>query len=240
MNIYNSTNYLRYLKSRIHRLFTFNIVSIRKAYERFRNLKKLGYTADQLASKAYIFYTIHQPDEAQTIIRGYHNISEIELIRIICYNLTSSVSLVVKLHPRVEYTYSNAFMKELTQIPNLVLAKSGEDSLALARNSLCVLTISSSIWMECLLENIPCFTFGRGAFDAFDNYPYSVGIDTLTNVIKLPPSGLRRDLRFDENLVNSIYQNSFAHERNAFSLDAHIRLGDAIFYLCSKMKTDRR
>ena len=190
-NLLNS-DLLRFIKSKTHRFLTFNAIGIQKLYERFRKLHELGIAANDLTPKSYIFYTIHQPDEAQTMIPGYHNINEIELLRIISYNLPISKKLVVKLHPRVEHTYSNAFMKELNEIPNLIIAKSREDSLVLARNSMCVFTISSSIWMECLLENIPCFTFGRGAFDAFQPYPYHIGVDTLKDIIHIVESGFER------------------------------------------------
>ena len=236
INLLNS-NFLRYFKSKTHRFLTFNAIGIQKLYERFRKLNELGLTANDLKRKSYIFYTIHQPDEAQTMIRGYHNITEIELLRIISYNLPISKKLVVKLHPRVEHTYSNAFIKELKQIPNLIIAKSREDSLVLARNSMCVFTISSSIWMECLLENIPCFTFGRGAFDAFHPYPYHIGIDTLTDIIQRVEHGFERDLNFDDNLVKSIYRNSFQYERNAFSQCSHRKLGDAILKLCNGIES---
>ncbi len=235
------SNVIRYFKSRMQRLLSFRLVGYRKIYERFRKLNKMGLSAKELSSETYIFYTIHQPEEAQTMVRGYHNIDETELLRIVCFNLPPSIKLVVKLHPRVEHTYSNVFIKELTQISNLIFARSGEDSLVLARNSLAVLTISSSIWMECLLENIPCFTFGHGAFDAFHDYPYRIGIDTLKGVIKSIETGFERNRIFDEKLAKSIYQNSFSFERNAFSQDAHRHLGDAIINLCKsniKRKTN--
>lgn len=229
---FRKTNFVRYLKSRLHRLLDFEIVILRKFYERFRRADKIGFTASELKGKEYIFYTVHQPAEAQTIVRGYHNIDELELLRIICHSLPPTVQLVAKLHPRVEHCYSNNFLKNLQKIPNLIIAKSNEDSIVLASNSKGVLTISSSIWMECLLMNIPCFTFGKGAFDAFQGYPYRVKIDTVKSVVASLNSDYERDRVFDERLVKSIYSNSFFFERNALSKDVHRHLGSAIIKLC--------
>ena len=124
-------------------------------------------------------------------------------------------------------------------IPNLIVAKSSENSLALASNSCGVLTISSSIWMECLLMNIPCFTFGRGAYDAFDDYPYQVSIDKVKDIIMLMTRGFKRNRVFDQKLAKKIYANSFNFERNAFSNDMHINLGDAIIRLCNINKINK-
>jgi hypothetical protein len=229
--LFRNSRFFWFLFSRYKRLVRFETRILMKFLERFRRSHEIGISFKELINKNYIFYTVHQPEEAQTIIRGYHNIDELELIRLISYNLPPSVKLVVKLHPRVEYTYTNKFLKQLKGLPNVLIAKSRIDSLDIAKNSRGVMTISSSIWMECLILNIPCYTFGHGTFDAFEKYPYRITIEKIYLIAKKLISDSSRDRVFDKDLLNKLYQNSFSFERNAVDANSYKGLARAISQL---------
>jgi hypothetical protein len=85
--------------------------------------------------------------------------------------------------------------------------------------------------MECLILNIPCYTFGHGTFDAFEKYPYRITIEKIYLIAKKLISDSSRDRVFDKDLLNKLYQNSFSFERNAVDANSYKGLARAISQL---------
>ena len=188
----------------------------------------------------YVFFPLHQPNEAQTLVRGGHFHDELFLLDYISKEIPSGCRLICKMHPRVEFQYDKSWLKRLNKLESVEVIDSGLDSVEIMRNAVVTVTINSSVWMESMILNLPCLTFGRGYFSWNTDYPYQVDLDNFLTKYKLAESKNLVNQEFNKVFLNSHYAQAFLMKRIKGSTLTPKWLGNAIFYLNSSVGRQKK
>ncbi|MBD8552718.1 capsular polysaccharide export protein, LipB/KpsS family [Sphingomonas sp. CFBP 8764] len=160
---------------------------------RFSSVTSLFQQAVQ--SPAYFLYPLHFHPEASTSVLAPDFIDELSVIRAIAFRLPVNVKLVVKEHPSATALQPLSFYRALDALPNVELVAPGLNAKELARRSLGVICITSTLGFEAAVLNKPVICFGDVLFGYFPNVrmvdSYTTLDDTLAwamNYLPVDPS----------------------------------------------------
>jgi hypothetical protein len=224
--------YYRSKKKTLLRLFFFEAQIQKKILYRLRSFfsKNIDSCGEYPKGK-YIFFPLHQPNEAQTLVRGggYHD--EIFLLDYITKTMPNDCKLVCKMHPRVEFQYDRSWISKIKNMDSVELVDSRLDSVEIMKNSVVTVTINSSVWMESMILNLPCLTFGKGYFSWDSEYPYQVDLNSFLIKYKLAESKNLVNKKFNISFLNEHFAQAFLMKRIKGSSLTPKWLGNAIYYL---------
>ena len=137
----------------------------------FRKMKAYAWkknAADEIPDEKFIFFPLHMPGEAQTLIRGYPFINDVEVLYQLSLIVPSNIKIVVKEHPGYEGWKSLYELDLIKIMPNVTMVKSSISSHDLIKKSEFVVTINSSVWFESLAFNKNVITLGKGIFTGLE------------------------------------------------------------------------
>ncbi len=117
----------------------------------FRNLNN---------DKDFFLFPLHFQPEASTSVYATYYCDQLNTIKNISLTLPLPYKLYLKEHPVAVGTRPRSFYKKLEEIPNVVLISPYEDTEKLIRNSLGVVTLTSTIGMEAALIGKPVYVLG--------------------------------------------------------------------------------
>jgi hypothetical protein len=121
-------------------------------------------TQTTLPQGKFIFFPLHMPGEAQTLVRGYPFYDDIATLIQLSSMLPPDVLIVAKEHPGYEGWLPLDALRRLRLCPNIVLARSSISSHKIIAQCLGIVTINSSVWFEAFAFNKPTICLGRGVF----------------------------------------------------------------------------
>jgi len=169
-------------------------------------------------SKYYIF-PIHYQPEASTVVASPRHSDQLNLIKNLSFSMPAGTKLVVKEHvsnigfPDVE------FYRAVKSYPNVILASHNCNIKELIRNSLGVITITSTAGFEALLLNKHVYYFG----DVFYTYhPNAIKLDAWEEAEKI--LGNSNELHKFDNVAFLVaykrytYEGRIDFERHDFSI----------------------
>lgn len=134
---------------------------------RFRSVTRLFQ--HEVKTTAYFLYPLHFHPEASTSVLAPDFIDELSVIRSIAFRLPVNVKLVVKEHPSATALQPLSFYRALDALPNVELVAPGLNAKELARRSLGVICITSTLGFEAAVLNKPVICFGDVLFGYFPN-----------------------------------------------------------------------
>ena len=146
---------LHFAKKRIQRIFDWYITKSKGLYERPDTESEQGY---------FLFPLQYQP-EASTLILAPNFCNQYEVIRNIAISLPIGIKLYVKEHKTFLGTRGPNFYKKILAFPNVELVDPFMNTVKLIRNSLRVITITSTVGYEALLLNKPVICLGNVFYD---------------------------------------------------------------------------
>lgn len=177
------------------------VVMRRTFMRKFRAKKLHRYYSPPIDGERYLLYPLHYHPEASTSVLSGTYLNEYEVIRNIAFNLPEGIQLYVKDH-RSAYGFPDlSFYDAITRLPNVRLIEPFAKTKQLIRNSLAIITLTSTVGYEALLLGKKVFLFG------------SVFYQFHPNVIRITdPSDLFRQLKTNldkDSLVDSGYNLKF-------------------------------
>lgn len=139
----------------------------------------------------YFLYPLHQQPESSTSVYATYYCDQLNAVKNISLSIPMPHKLYVKEHPVSNGTRSNKFYKELRKIPNVVLISPYENIKKLVKNSLGVITLTSTVGLEAILACKPAYVLG----DVFYSYhPLCRKVENfeeLENKIKQDLTGIK-------------------------------------------------
>ena len=126
-----------------------------------------NYSVKKIPEYKFVFFPLHMPGEAQTLVRGYPFINDVEVLYQLSLIVPSNIKIVVKEHPGYEGWKSMQELNLIKIMPNVTLLESTISSHEIIEKSQFVITINSSVWFESLAFNKAVITMGRGIFSGF-------------------------------------------------------------------------
>jgi len=125
-------------------------------------------SVSSIPSVPFIFFPLHMPGEAQTLVRGYPFINDVEVVQQVSLTLPAEFILLIKEHPGYEGWKSMQELNVIKSLPNVVLVNSEISSHDLIDRAEGIVTINSSVWFEALAFETPVITLGNGTFTGTD------------------------------------------------------------------------
>lgn len=108
----------------------------------------------------YFLYPIHQQPESSTSVYATYYCNQLNTIKNITLSLPMPCKLYVKEHPVSAGTKPDSFYKELKKIPNVILISPAENLENLVKNSLGVISLTSTVGLEAALAGKPVYVLG--------------------------------------------------------------------------------
>jgi hypothetical protein len=121
-------------------------------------------TTNQLPQGRFLFFPLHMPGEAQTLVRGYPFFDDVATLIHLSAMVPSDVLIVAKEHPGYEGWIPLDALRRLKLCPNVVLARSCISSHKIIAACTGIVTINSSVWFESFAFRKPVIALGRGIF----------------------------------------------------------------------------
>lgn len=138
----------------------------------------------EVHAPAYFLYPLHYHPEASTSVLAPDFVDELSVIRAIAFRLPVSVKLVVKEHPSATALQPLSFYRALDALPNVELVGPGLNSKALARKSIGVICLTSTLGFEAAALNKPVICLGDVLFGYFPNVRMVSDYSALNNALE--------------------------------------------------------
>ena len=201
-------------------LLSFSMVS-RSVARKFR-LKFIDkfYTKQEVLKslkEEYLLYPLHYHPESSTSVLSSAYLDEYEVIRNIAFNLPAGVYLYVKDHVSAHGFQAVSFYKGISSLPNVRLISPFEDTKKLIRESLAVITLTSTVGYEALLLGRKVFLYGE-VFYKF--HPNVILIDNPAKLFEIFKCHLRASAinvdDYNVNFVSAYYLGTYPGILNLF------------------------
>jgi len=115
---------------------------------------------DLNGDKDFFLFPLHFQPEASTSVYATYYCDQLNTIKNIALTLPLPYKLYLKEHPVAVGTRPKSFYNKLKEIPNVVLISPYESTEKLIRNSLGVVTLTSTMGMEAALAGKPVYVLG--------------------------------------------------------------------------------
>jgi hypothetical protein len=152
----------------------------------------------------YVFPLHYQP-EASTLFGARYHLNQLELIKNLAFALEPGVQLVVKEHLS-NYGYLNGSeYSEISNLPGVSLIGPENNIKEIVRQSLGVITLTSTVGFEAVLMDIPVVVFG----DVFyDRHPLCAKTDSVAKLQSLFEElrRIRDSVSYDNRLFLMAYK----------------------------------
>lgn len=169
------------------------------------------YYSPSEEGEKFLLYPLHYHPEASTSVLAGAYLNEYEVIRNIAFNLPEGVRLYVKDHRSAFGFPSLEFYEALSRLPNVRIIEPFADTKRLIKESLAVITLTSTVGYEALLMGKRVFLFGRVFYE---RHPDVVRIvdpsdlhQTLTRFQNMP---VQSDEDFNARFIQAYYLSSHA------------------------------
>ncbi|RYG39219.1 MAG: hypothetical protein EON93_00365 [Burkholderiales bacterium] len=118
---------------------------------------------------AYFLYPLHFHPESSTSVLAPDFIDEMSVIKAIAFRLPAHVRLAVKEHPSAVALQPTEFYRQLNALPNVDLIGPGANAKRLARGSVGVICVTSTLGFEAAALNKPVICLGDVLYGYFPN-----------------------------------------------------------------------
>lgn len=123
----------------------------------------------QVHATEYLLYPLHFHPEASTSVLAPDFVDELSVIKAIAFRLPTHVKLVVKEHPSATALQPLSFYRALDALPNVELVGPELNAKELARRSIGVICLTSTLGFEAAALNKPVICLGNVLYGYFPN-----------------------------------------------------------------------
>jgi capsule polysaccharide modification protein KpsS len=117
----------------------------------------------------FLLYPLHFHPEASTSVLAPDFVDEMHVIKSIAFRLPSDIRLVVKEHPSAVSMQPLDFYRQLSQLPNVDLLAAHVSAKRLARESVGVVCVTSTLGFEAAAMGKPVIALGDVLYGYFPN-----------------------------------------------------------------------
>ncbi|APR54547.1 hypothetical protein CA223_00625 [Sphingomonas koreensis] len=150
--------------------FSISFILFRRSVKRWLRVRRvLRYYRHEAGPGAYFLYPLHFHPEASTSVLAPDFIDEMNVIKTIAFRLPAHVRLLVKEHPSAVALQPLGFYRDLDKLPNVELIAPGVNAKQLARDSLGVICVTSTLGFEAAALNKPVICLGDVLYGYFPN-----------------------------------------------------------------------
>lgn len=189
------------------------------------------FYAQPVNGERFLLYPLHFHPESSTSVNARIYLDEYNVIRNIAFSLPAGTMLYVKdhisafAHPKLE------FYRRVAALPNVRLLKPEEPTKQLIRESLGVITLTSTMGYEALLLNRRVFLFGSVFYEF---HPNVVLIENPARLFELFRRHLDAPLpvgpEFQADFVSAYYLGTYAGTLNFLMGEEKVRdLADVLY-----------
>lgn len=164
-------HYFNLLKRNIKRKFTIKLL-------------KNYYDDNKIKKDKFLLYPLHFHPESSTSILAGTYLNEYEVIKNIAFNLPEGVKLYVKDHVSAYGFPPINFYEKLKKLPNVFVISPWVSTKLLIKNSIGVITLSSTVGYEALLLGKKVFLFGRVFYEFHKDVIKITDPSNIFNLIK--------------------------------------------------------
>lgn len=194
-----------------------------------------------VAGERFLLYPLHFHPESSTSVAAGTYLDEYEVIRNIAFSLPAGTTLYVKDHISAFALPSLDFYRRLAALPNVRLISPFAATKQLIRDSVGVVTLTSTVGYEALLLNRRVFLYGSVFYEA---HPNVVKVEKPAGLFELfrqyldAPLPVGSDYHLD--FVAAYHTGTYAGILNFFLDDEHTRtLLDEVYPLLLSVFTER-
>lgn len=139
----------------------FSFQMFKRAFTRRLRIPKLNKMYGRAADESFYLYPLHfHPESSTSILAGCY-LDEYEVVRNLAFNLPEGTKLYVKDHPSAQGYQPLAFYRKLIGLPNVTLLHPGAPTKQLIKNSIGVITLTSTVGYEAILLKKPVYLLGH-------------------------------------------------------------------------------
>lgn len=170
----------------------------RRNISRKLKIKYLNNKFDNQSNEKYFIYPLHYQPESSTSVNSSYNCNQIEVIEKIAFSLPMGIKLHVKEHPNAVGFFERSFYQAIKKIPNVKYISPNTEITNLIKNSLGVITLTSTVGFEALLMKKNVITIG----DVFYNYhPKVINIKNFEDLYSKIVEVLNQEITDYENYI---------------------------------------
>lgn len=185
-------SFLRNVKRRI------NLLSLNKYYEEF----------DASLDEAFYLYPLHYHPEASTSLLAREYESEYEVIRNIAFSLPYGTKLYVKDHMSAAGYLDVAFYNKLQQLPNVRIISPNAPTKLMIKQSIGIITLTSTVGYEALLLNKPVITLGNVFYEFHKNCLKCNALSDIPSLLKTLQQEFILPSNYNQNFVLAYYRGT--------------------------------
>lgn len=161
-------------------------------------------------NEKYYIFPLHYQPESSTLINAMYTVNQYESIKNISFSLPLNIKLYVKDHPNGIGFMSKETYKKILSLPNVKYIGPRENNFNLIKNSLGIITLTSTMGYEALLNQKPVVTLGK----VFYNYhPYCFHTSSYVELYKMLQNILYKEYTdfegINKDFINTYYNNTF-------------------------------
>lgn len=134
---------------------------------RYNSVRRLYKTAPRPGR--FLLYPLHFHPEASTSVLAPDFTDEMHVIKSIAFRLPSNMRLVVKEHPSAVALQPKEFYRQLSELPNVDLLAAEVSAKRLARDSVGVVCVTSTLGFEAAAMGKPVIALGDVLYGYFPN-----------------------------------------------------------------------
>lgn len=175
-----------------------------------------GYYESPSSSEKFILYPLHFHPESSTSILAGTYLNEYEVIKNIAFNLPQGMKLYVKDHISAYGFPSLSFYKKLKNLPNVRVIHPGAKTKLLIKQSLGVITLTSTVGYEALLMGKKVFLYGSVFYEFHKNV---IKVNNPAKIFDILSSNISTKSNLDkEYTINFIASYFYSTARGGLNL----------------------
>lgn len=201
------------------------------------------YQPDQLKDCKYIYFPMHMEPEYVLNTRGTSWFDQLNLIRLISYNLPMGYRLLVKEHRSNFGRRPAAYLKQLKSFPGVEIVNPFDDQFKYINFSSLVITINGTSGFEALMLKKPVITLSKTHYDCVSLAKKIKNLDDFGKTILESVYQHSVDSDYDKRLgllLDADYATSIEHGDNPEKDVEFIKDRILNFFPCLSVKKKRR
>lgn len=170
---------------------------VRVSARRLRLYVLSKFYQEPVDGEHYYVYPLHYHPESSTSVLAPQYVDELSVIRNVAFSLPLGSMLYVKDHPNAAGFKKVGFYKELMSLPNVRLISYNVPVHDLLARSKGVITLTSTMGFEALLDGLSAYVFGRVFYSS---HPNCICVRSYDELYQALAAGPRISVSADYNL----------------------------------------
>jgi len=144
----------------------YSLSNAQRTIKRWVRSKYIGqFFSNPPPSEQFYLYPLHFHPEASTSVRARYFVDEYPVVKNLAFSIPFGSWLYVKDHPSAVGLPTLDFYRRISRLPNVRLLAPGQNTKCLIRDSLGVITLTSTVGLEALIMKKPVWTLGEAFYD---------------------------------------------------------------------------